>query len=327
MVADRLSQRLQTINSEWTLSQQILHHVWRLWGQPHVDLFATSETAHLPTYVSPLPDPAAWRTDALSFPWMDLWAYMFPPFPLIPEVLQRIQASNCHAILVAPAWPSQPWFPRLLSLLDDHPETPTSAADATAPASVPGLSPRPVTPLSTCLEAVKSALISRGYSSMVATCIAASHCLSTQSVYDSKWRIFTEWCRGTGHDPFSTSTPVLADFLAFLFTAKGFAPTTIAGYCTTIINMLEKVTGHRLADEHLISSLLNQFESERPRLGRSTPDWDLALVLRALHYAPFEPLTKVPPLGADLQDGLPDSSCLSQASVGTSCLLLPSSTP
>ena len=106
------------------MSQQILHHVWRLWGQLHVDLFATSETARLLMYVSPLQDPAAWRTDTLSFPWTDLWAYMFPPFPLIPEVLQRIQASNCHTILVAPAWPSQPWFPRLLSLLDDHPRRP-----------------------------------------------------------------------------------------------------------------------------------------------------------------------------------------------------------
>ena len=121
VVADRLSRRHQTINSEWTLSQQILHHMWRLWGQPHIDLFATSETARLPTYISLLPDPAAWRTDALSFPWTNLWAYMFPPFPLIPEVLQRIQASNCHAILVSPAWPSQPLFACLLSLLDDHP--------------------------------------------------------------------------------------------------------------------------------------------------------------------------------------------------------------
>ena len=111
VVPDQLSWRHQTINSEWTLSQQILHHVWRLWGKPHIDLFATSETACLPTYVSPLSDPAAWRTNALSFPWTDLWAYMFPPFPLIPEVLQRIQASSFHAILVALAWPSQPWFP------------------------------------------------------------------------------------------------------------------------------------------------------------------------------------------------------------------------
>ena len=161
------------------------------------------------------------------------------------------------------------------------PEMPTSAADATVPTSVPDLSPGPVTPLSARLEAIKSALVSRGYSSTVATRIAASHRLSTQSVYDSKWRIFTKWCRDTGHDPFSTSTPVLADFLAFFFTAKGFAPTTIAGYRTTIINTLEKV--HWPPSSRRASYL-------QP----SQPVRDLALVLRALHYAPFEPLAKAP---------------------------------
>ena len=297
--------------------------MWRLWGQPHVDLVATSETARLPTYVSPLLDPGAWRTDTLSFPWTDLWAYMFPPFPLILEVLQRIQASNCHAVLVAPAWPSQAWFPRLLSLLDDHPRClPPQRMLLRQPRS------RTFHPDPSCLSLHVWRLSSRPSSAEAIRrwWQPTSHRLSTQSVYNSKWRIFTEWCRDTGHDPFSTSTPVLADFLAFLFTAKGFAPTTIAGYRTTIINTLDKVTGHRLADEHLISSLLNQFESERPQPGRSTPDWDLALVLRALHYAPFEPLAKAPPLGADLQDGLFDSFHLGQAPVGASRLLLPSST-
>ena len=120
MVADQLSWR-QQINSEWTLSHQVLHHLWRLWGQPHIDLFAMSETTCLPMYVSSLPDPAVRGTNASSSPWTDLWTYMFPPFPLIPDVLQQIQTSNYQAILIAPAWPSQPWFPRLLSLLDNHP--------------------------------------------------------------------------------------------------------------------------------------------------------------------------------------------------------------
>ena len=69
---------------------------------------------------------------------------------------------------------------------------------------------------------------------------------------------------------------------------------TIAGYRTTVLNTLEKVTGSRPCDEHLITSLLNQFEVERPRPTRSTPTWDLALVLHALHGPPFEPLAQAP---------------------------------
>ena len=62
----------------------------------------------------------------------------------------------------------------------------------------------------------------------------------------------------------------------------------------TVVNMLEKVTGTRPTDDHLLSSLLSQFEVERPRPDCSIPGWDLALVLHALHAAPFEPLAQAP---------------------------------
>ena len=75
---------------------------------------------------------------------------------------------------------------------------------------------------------------------------------------------------------------------------KNFAPVTISGYRTTVVNALEKVTSSRLCNEHLITSLLNQFEAERPWLTRSTLTSDLALVLHALHGPPFEPLAQAP---------------------------------
>ena len=74
-------------------------------------------------------------------------------------------------------------------------------------------------------------------------------------------------------------------------TVKNFAPVTIAGYCTTVVNTLE-VTGSCLCNEHLITSLLNQFEAERPWPIHSMLTWDLALVLHVLHGPPFEPLAQ-----------------------------------
>ena len=121
IMADCLSRRHQVLNSEWTLSLPVLHQVWRLWGQPHVNIFATADNACLPTFVSPLSDPRAWRIDAFSFTWTGLWIYLFPPFPLLPEVLRRISLTHCQAILIAPAWFFQPWFPLLLRLLVDLP--------------------------------------------------------------------------------------------------------------------------------------------------------------------------------------------------------------
>ena len=121
VLADQLSRRHQVLNTEWTLAQPVLTHLWHLWGRPHVDMFATANNARLPVFVSPLPAPQAWRVDAFSFPWKNLDMYLYPLVQLIGEVLRRIQLVSCHAILIAPAWPTQYWFPLLLSLVIDQP--------------------------------------------------------------------------------------------------------------------------------------------------------------------------------------------------------------
>ena len=98
----------------------------------------------------------------------------------------------------------------------------------------------------------------------MATHITSSDRLATQSVYDSKWRIFTEWCRDTGQDLFTASAPFLGDFLTFLFSTKNFGPVTIAQLPLYIISKLERVTSQHLTDEQLLASLTNKFEAERP---------------------------------------------------------------
>ena len=61
-----------------------------------------------------------------------------------------------------------------------------------------------------------------------------------------------------------------------LFMVKNFTPVTIASCCATVTNTLEKVTDTRLCDEHLITSVLNQFEAERPQPTHFTPTWEHA---------------------------------------------------
>jgi len=123
VIADRLSRRHQVIQTEWSLAPAVTQKLWQVWGQPHVDMFATLENAKLPTYVSPLPDGMAWKIDALSFSWENLWMYMYPPTPLIAEILVRIADVQCEVVLVAPAWPTQAWFPQMLQLCTDQPRS------------------------------------------------------------------------------------------------------------------------------------------------------------------------------------------------------------
>ena len=46
--------------------------------------------------------------------------YVFPPPPLISRVMDKInQAKLTEPILIAPWWPSKPWFPRLINMTTD----------------------------------------------------------------------------------------------------------------------------------------------------------------------------------------------------------------
>ena len=48
--------------------------------------------------------------------------YMFPLFPLLNKVIQKLQSTQAaEVILIAPWWPKQSWFPHLLRLCVDHP--------------------------------------------------------------------------------------------------------------------------------------------------------------------------------------------------------------
>ena len=88
---------------------------------PSIDLFATHLNHRLPFYVSPIPDQKALPIDALTMDWNHIHAYAFPPFHLIPAVINKVWLSQCKIVLIAPLWPDRPWFPELLGLLVSPP--------------------------------------------------------------------------------------------------------------------------------------------------------------------------------------------------------------
>ena len=122
VIADHLSRPNQPIPTEWSLHPEIVKRIFRFWGTPEVDMFATLSNSHLPRFMSPVPEPRALAVDALSQDWQGRSMYMFPPFPLLSKVVQKLRSTQvAEVILVAPWWPSQPWFPHLLRLCVEHP--------------------------------------------------------------------------------------------------------------------------------------------------------------------------------------------------------------
>ena len=122
VLADLLSRCGQVVETEWSLHPQAARSLLRVWGNPSIDLFATSLNAKLTLYCSLVPDPQAVFEDAFRHPWDDLDLYAFPPFPLVSRVIARVRESSRVAMtLVAPLWPEKEWFADLLLLLAQPP--------------------------------------------------------------------------------------------------------------------------------------------------------------------------------------------------------------
>ena len=95
---------------EWELNPKIFQKICDRWGTPDIDLFASRTNNKLDNFVSWNPEPEALGTDAFSMSWTNWYAYIFPPFSLVGNVVQRLTLEPSKAVLVTPDWPGQPWF-------------------------------------------------------------------------------------------------------------------------------------------------------------------------------------------------------------------------
>ncbi|XP_070189176.1 uncharacterized protein [Littorina saxatilis] len=191
-LADALSRSDRVLQSEWTITHGALLRLWAQVQKPLVDLFATRYSKRLPVFVSPFPDPQAWRVDALDIPWTGLEAYAFPPFPLLSRVIRKAELEGPALLLVAPLWPSQVWFPDLLRLALGPP-IPLAAPNRCSTRGAQSSEASRV-------EVVRDSLRRSGASSLTLDLVGRSHRASTASVYASHWKAWATWCstRGDG---------------------------------------------------------------------------------------------------------------------------------
>ena len=107
---------------EWFLQPVVAQKIFRIYGSPDVDLFASRATAQLTTYFSlDRRDRQSWGVDALAQQWDFDAMYAFPPPSLILSVLQKFRRSKGKLLLVAPFWVDAHWLPEVLSLLYREP--------------------------------------------------------------------------------------------------------------------------------------------------------------------------------------------------------------
>lgn len=114
--ADKLS-RTKNLDTEWSLDDSVYSHIQDIYGQFDIDLFASAKNRKCTKYASFKPDCRAYAINAFSLNWSDFFAYIFCPFSVLGTVLQKVLQEKAEVVVIAPFFTTQPWFPRLLSLV------------------------------------------------------------------------------------------------------------------------------------------------------------------------------------------------------------------
>ena len=237
--------------SDWMLNPSIFHRIQKNLGPVYLDLFASRL---LPRFFSWRPDPLVMATDALLQDWSRMRAYANPPWILIGRVLAKIQASNPDLILlVAPIWPSQPWYPTLLGLLVDFPRLLPHQQDLylctegmDLPEMLPcacGLSP----PMVRDREAFKG-----GFQPPLKLGIMED---KESKSYNSLFQKWVGWCKEWDSDPISGPISKVVNFLAHLF-ELGYQYRSLNAYHSAISSTHDRVDGFSMGQHPTITHLL-----------------------------------------------------------------------
>ena len=111
-----------SLSSQHTVYDEKLHpalfqYLDRVWSPHSVNRFASMSSTHLPVYNSWFCHPGTSPVDALAkTDWCMENNDANPPFRVISQVLDIVKAQHSSVTLIAPRWPAQPWFQRLLRL-------------------------------------------------------------------------------------------------------------------------------------------------------------------------------------------------------------------
>ena len=229
-VVDCLSRQNQLISTEWSLHSEIVNRIFKAWGSPAVDMFATVHNTHLSQFMSLIPEPLALALDALPQDWQGRSMYMFPSFPLLNKVIQKLCAiQEANTAMVSTPTSILCGSPSVLSI----PQSPAVTAGTEVHLR------RKVIPYAR-KEALMQQYKATGFSDEVSRLAAAPRRPSTNRMYDDRWLPFTLWAAREGFDPSSPTAVQIAAFLYSLFDTRGLSSQTNKDYRTCLGSVLNR---------------------------------------------------------------------------------------
>ena len=186
--------------------------------------------------------------------------------------------------MVAPMWPTQAWFTRLLELWVDHPRLlQTSPLHFTSQANP--LSPHGSSPLTSCVQALRVALEKHDIPDVSKDIILQSWRSSTLKQYGSYLRRWFIFCREGEDNPFSPHVNTVLRFLTHLYNS-GLSYSAINSARSSISAISLNNDNISIGNNCFIRRFLRGVFACRPALPKYTVTWDTNKVLHLIGNGP-----------------------------------------
>ena len=119
--ADRLSRHLDS--DDWRLDPVLFAELDARFGKHSIDRFASALNTLLPRYNAGWKDPTCEAVDAIHLSdndWRKENNWCNPPWPLLPNLVQKLRQSGAAATVVAPRWTGKVWHQALTELASEE---------------------------------------------------------------------------------------------------------------------------------------------------------------------------------------------------------------
>ncbi len=284
--ADELSRA--ALPGEWRLHPQAVQLIWGRFGAAQVDLFASPETTHCQEFYSLT--EATLCTDALAHSW-PAQICVPPSEPTSTDTVQD-QGGRGAGLVSGSILAQQDLVPGTHAPRDSP-----SLANSSEEGSTFSEMGHPMAPASGAVETPRmvpgwDAQVLGDLPQEVALTIASARAPSMRRAYTLKWNLFVEWCSSHQEDPRRCSIRAVLYFLQQGLERR-LSPSTLKVYVAAISTHHDLVEGKSVGKHNLVVRILRGARRLNPPRPPSLPSWDLALVLRALITALFEPLQSV----------------------------------
>ena len=115
---------------------------------------------------------------------------------------------------------------------------------SSASASLPSVPSGSVQAVASCLETLKRFTRAGGFSKHVAQQVSLARCPSSRAGYQSKWRVYRQWCRSEGHSISLPSLSKIADFLFWPRCSRQLSVSAVMGYRSMLSAVFKSILPH-----------------------------------------------------------------------------------